>query len=218
MSSSRKVTANRANARRSTGPQSIHGKAQSRLNSLKHGLASPAAALPELTRDISELAQKLAGDPFIDHALLEAATQVVAAAVDINRIRRVRHDLLERMLADPEFHEPPLPWEPMPIRPIRIRYTMAMRIEASRNGALDQQIRKELAQLAAQWAYESEVRRIKQDLAAARHRAQERKCQWDQLARFERYERRAVSRRNTAIRAFDEALAAAQKAKDHNIG
>src|SRR5215831_6006563 len=40
MVSSKQLQANRANARRSTGPRTITGKAHSRLNSRKHGLTA----------------------------------------------------------------------------------------------------------------------------------------------------------------------------------
>lgn len=40
--SARQVEANRGNARRSTGPKSARGKAQSRRNSLRHGLTASA--------------------------------------------------------------------------------------------------------------------------------------------------------------------------------
>ena len=40
MASTRQLEANRANAKRSTGPRSEGGKAQSRLNSRKHGLTT----------------------------------------------------------------------------------------------------------------------------------------------------------------------------------
>ncbi len=40
MTSARQVAANKANAKRSTGPNSLKGKARSRLNSLKHGLTA----------------------------------------------------------------------------------------------------------------------------------------------------------------------------------
>ena len=39
MSSARKIAANRANAQRSTGPQTIEGKQQSRYNATRHGLS-----------------------------------------------------------------------------------------------------------------------------------------------------------------------------------
>jgi hypothetical protein len=45
-SSERKINANRANARHSTGPRSSAGKAKSRLNALKHGLRSEQVVIP----------------------------------------------------------------------------------------------------------------------------------------------------------------------------
>jgi hypothetical protein len=202
------VSANRANAQRSTGPRSAKGKAQSRLNAFKHGLAIPAAALPELAPDITALAERMAGLRAKNPSVLQAAMRVVEAAVDVDRVRGARRDLLERMQADPEFHDPPRAKELMPDRPDRVRFTKAMRVAAILAGTRAQQRETELAQVTAQWAYESEVERIKLRRANAKHDAQQRARQWDQLAQLERYERRAVSRRNAAIRAFDEAYAA----------
>jgi hypothetical protein len=42
MSSDRQITANRANAKRSTGPKTIVGKIRSSRNALKHGLSASA--------------------------------------------------------------------------------------------------------------------------------------------------------------------------------
>jgi hypothetical protein len=66
MVSSKQAAANTANARRSTGPRSIAGKARSRVNAFKHGLAVPVSALPELAPEILHLARTLAG-PAADH-------------------------------------------------------------------------------------------------------------------------------------------------------
>ena len=45
MASERKVTANRANAKKSTGPRSTQGKAASRVNALRHGLLAGTVPL-----------------------------------------------------------------------------------------------------------------------------------------------------------------------------
>jgi hypothetical protein len=210
MSLSRRKSANRANAQRSTGPRSAKGKAQSRLNAFKHGLAIPALTLPELAHDITELAERMAGPSADNPSVLQAAMHVVAAAVDIDRIRWARRDLLKQMLSNPEFHDPPCAMEPMPERPDRVRFTMAMRLEAYRAGTRAAQREAELAQITARWAYENKVERIKLRRTNAKYEAKQRALQWEQLARLERYERRAVSRRNSAIRTFDEAQAVAR--------
>jgi hypothetical protein len=210
MPSASKLAANRANAQRSTGPHTAQGKAQSRLNPLKHGLAISAAALPALADDVADLARKIAGDACDTSSVLEAAKRVAAAAVDVDRVRSARHDLLQQMVSDPEFHDPTLTRELMPDRPARIKYSVAMCLEAYRNGTDVQQREAVLAQVAAHIAYESKVERIKLNWANAKQKAQQRARQWEQLARLERYERRAVSQRNTAIRAFDEVQAAAR--------
>jgi hypothetical protein len=210
MSPSRSTSANRANAQHSTGPKSARGKALSRLNALKHGLAIPAAALPGLAHDITELAERMAGNAADNPSVLQAAMRVVAAAADVERVRWVRRNLLDRMLADPEFHGPPRAKEPLPDRPQLVRFTKAMRVEAYLAGTDDEQLRSELAQIMKQCAYESEVERVKQRRATTNEQAKQRALQWDQLARLERYGRRALSQRNSSIRAYDEAQAAAR--------
>lgn len=47
MASERQFDANRRNARKSTGPRTCKGKAQSSKNSLKHGLLAESALLPD---------------------------------------------------------------------------------------------------------------------------------------------------------------------------
>jgi hypothetical protein len=46
MSSEKQITANRVNARRSTGPKTTAGKARSRMNAWKHGLAAEKVVIP----------------------------------------------------------------------------------------------------------------------------------------------------------------------------
>ena len=50
MASERKQQANRNNAMRSTGPRTERGKLRAKLNTLRHGLATKQAALPEIER------------------------------------------------------------------------------------------------------------------------------------------------------------------------
>ena len=110
MTSDRQAAANRANARRSTGPRTAAGKATSRLNATRHGLSTSAAALPEFAADVARLTQVIAGDEG-DPAVREAAARIAGAAVDIARIRRLRAETTARILAEPE-----LPAVPPPVR------------------------------------------------------------------------------------------------------
>src|SRR5690349_8947871 len=62
MASQRQWRANRRNAQRSTGPRSAKGKARSRLNAQRHGLAaklSPSASA--VSDEVMSLANTLAG-------------------------------------------------------------------------------------------------------------------------------------------------------------
>jgi len=91
----RKLYANRRNARLSTGPRTAAGKARSSQNARKHGLALPALRDPAKTRNIAELARKLAG-PTADATRFEAACRLVAAQIDLLDIRAARLPLLSR--------------------------------------------------------------------------------------------------------------------------
>jgi hypothetical protein len=51
--SDRRLAANRANAKKSTGPRTPQGKARSRMNGLKHGLFASKLALPDDTPDVA---------------------------------------------------------------------------------------------------------------------------------------------------------------------
>jgi hypothetical protein len=89
MTSDRKISSNRLNAKKSTGPRSVSGQLQSRRNAFRHGLAVDIASLQEFQEDIDQLAiaikQDGAGE--ISDA---SAREVAEAELDLLRIRRVR--------------------------------------------------------------------------------------------------------------------------------
>jgi len=99
MISLRKRYANWLNARASTGPRTAAGKARVAQNARKHGLRVPALRDPEKTRNIGNLARKLAG-PKADPQRFAAACRFVAAQIDLLDIREARLPLLSRALDD----------------------------------------------------------------------------------------------------------------------
>ena len=74
----KQIEANRANARKSTGPKTEDGKARSRANSLKHGMAGAGIVLPEEDRERWEYraetwAGELGATTDVDRFLVERA-------------------------------------------------------------------------------------------------------------------------------------------------
>jgi hypothetical protein len=62
MTSAKKITANRANARKSTGPRTSRGKASASRNALRHGLATIQLPELEVSSRIKRIAKKIVGD------------------------------------------------------------------------------------------------------------------------------------------------------------
>ena len=172
--SPRKASANRQNARRSTGPRSAAGKRRSAGNAFRHGLALPIETLSEFVGDIDRLARMIcrATAPE-DYGL---AREVAAATLDLKRIRQARRALERQMLEGPQgwldatvpqFHfRRSLPPDLLPVvRVVRLA-------QAEGTGVTGPDLDKFA----------------------------------ESLRRIERYERRALSRRNAAVRALADCL------------
>ena len=86
MTSIRKINANRANARASTGPKTKQGRARSARNSLRHALSLPVDSDPTLSDEISALAREIAG-PGANAEIQELARRVAEAQIDLRRVR-----------------------------------------------------------------------------------------------------------------------------------
>jgi len=93
MTSSRKIEANRNNARRSTGPKTAAGKARASKNALRHGLSVSVIADPVKAKDIAALIPVLAGARASDEAN-ELAARIAEAQIDLVRVREARHQLV----------------------------------------------------------------------------------------------------------------------------
>ncbi len=93
MSTSFQDQARQANAKKSTGPKTAKGKAISRENAVKHGLAGKGICLPvELQEAVEERRHGFGAKIDHDHALsLRYEDEIVLAAVRLDVARRARY-------------------------------------------------------------------------------------------------------------------------------
>ena len=89
MASSKRIAANRRNARKSTGPKSVRGRARSSRNALRHGLAVPVEADPHVRDEVKKLAKAIAAAAGLARPG-EAAHAFAEAEFDLLRIRKLR--------------------------------------------------------------------------------------------------------------------------------
>jgi hypothetical protein len=101
MASEKRISANRANAKKSTGPKTPAGKMKSSRNSLRHGHSSQGSFNPETAAKAAVLAQALVAPGEADEATLNAATALAEAHLEIDRIHQTREELMETVDADP---------------------------------------------------------------------------------------------------------------------
>ena len=105
MISARKLRANRANARASTGPQTATGKGRVARNAHRHGLTLSVLADPALAAEGEVLAREIAGEG-ASVERHELARRIAEVQIDLVRVRRARHQLLSRALSDPNYQSP----------------------------------------------------------------------------------------------------------------
>lgn len=97
MASIRQIEANRANAKRSTGPRTVTGKAKSSRNALRHGLARRCKPDdPDFATLMIAIGSGL-GCQFGS----EMAAAVAQAKRDLRRVRVARQALLAALWGDP---------------------------------------------------------------------------------------------------------------------
>ena len=177
-----RLAANRRNALRSTGPKSVAGKRRAARNALKHGLAVPLGADPNLLGRIEALSRLIAGEG-ASASRLALARRVAEAQVDLDRVRAARFALLSHGVGVET-------WDPAGMRPCAPDPGTATPAAAGERpagrGKMPLQARSGLPLADAP----RPVGAVLHDVA---------RC----LAGLERYEARALSRRRSAVRALD---------------
>jgi hypothetical protein len=178
LTSDRKIKANRANARASTGPKTAQGRARAARNALRHALSVPVCSNSVLSEEVEALARDIAG-PAANTETQELARQVAEAQIDLRRVRYARHRLLSDCLSDPYYESH---------ANTRMKFKVICRLLSSKAPDMSMEALEKFVTSTPQGSHKF-----------ATILPQEAK----QLLAMDRYERRALSRRKFAIRAFD---------------
>ena len=185
VTSERKIRANRANARASTGPKTTQGRSHAARNALRHALSLPVSFDPALSAEVEKLTRKIIGTN-ADAEMQELARHIAETQIDLHRVRSARHQLLSQALSDPDYES-----EAMHRKKAALAIRILRRFD-SRTPMPD----NVMEVLNSKPEGPNKLATILADKTR-------------QLLALDRYERRALSRRKFAVRAFDAARRAA---------
>ena len=94
MATERQIAANRRNARKSTGPRSSAAKRRTSRNAYRHGLTLSLTSSAAFAKRLDEFARKIAGDSKSE-IILQLARAAAEAELDLARIRQIKVALIE---------------------------------------------------------------------------------------------------------------------------
>jgi hypothetical protein len=162
----------------------MQGRARARRNALRHGLSIPMYSDPAWSAELEALAREIVGSK-ANAETQEPARQIAEAQIDLRCVRFARYRLLSEALSNPHCHPRASVGEEVKLMrsllPRGVQNTPVAALEKLMTSATE--LPENLAIILSEKA--------------------------KQLLTMERYERRALSRRNSAIRAFDAARARA---------
>src|SRR6516164_9595337 len=98
MASERQIAANRANAKRSTGPKTRAGTQRASQNAYRHGLSARARVDAEWFARIEELAQEIANS-MNGEISLSRARSIAEAECEVRRVRSMKTAVIRQILA-----------------------------------------------------------------------------------------------------------------------
>ena len=180
MASTKQIAANRRNAKRSTGPRTAGGKNRASGNALRHGLTRRLSGA-EFARDVEALAREIAGG---NASAMPWAREAAEAALELDRVRRTKVAVIEHVAALGRLDPAPIFRAPLDEAAWIILHYWGERWWPSRP--------KLAVPLPAMPT--DEPARTAEAVRRALH----------ELVRLNRYERRAVARRDRAIRALTQ--------------
>ena len=105
MTSARKIRANRANAKASTGPRTTRGKSKAAQNARRHGLSLSINADPACAAQVKNFAREIAGKR-ASPEIFEPAHCFAEAEIDLIRIRQARRELFSVYLPSDRNEHP----------------------------------------------------------------------------------------------------------------
>jgi hypothetical protein len=200
VSTAGKISANRANARASTGPTTIQGRARSAKNAHRHGLSLPVFVDPALSQEVEALAREMAGAN-ASSEIQELARRIAEAQIDLRRVRCARHDLLSRALCDPDYDSSAAKRKKSKLAVAAAKLRAKVELNPLPTPLISQLLIDLESSVQSSPKGPQKFATVLSDMT-------------QRLAVMDRYERRALSRRKFAIRAFDAARRQAASARE----